>query len=89
MMLCPEAKLDLPAAGALHAALRAADPATVCVDMSQVTHLGALCVQVLMVAARSRIAAGGGLSMINTTDRVLDQLRLMGLTPETIAKGGL
>jgi chemotaxis protein CheX len=89
MTLCPDARLDLPAASRLRQALQDCPDHEVIVDMAQVTHLGALCVQVLISAARSLQSQGRNLSMLNTTDRVLDQLRLMGFTPESIAKGGV
>lgn len=46
------ARLDLSAAGTLHAALLARSGAPLRIDAGAVTHLGALCLQILLAAAR-------------------------------------
>lgn len=80
-------KLDLPAASALLTTLRGRTDADLVLDMAEVKHLGALCLQVLISAATSAVAEGRKISLINASDRVSDQLRLMGMTTETIARG--
>ena len=56
-------------------------------DMSEVKHFGALCMQVIIAAATSAKANGRKLSIINPSDRVVEQMRVMGMTPETISGG--
>lgn len=79
-------KLDLPAAGPLTADLLARMSADLTLDAAQVTQIGALCTQVIASAAVSFAAAGHSLTLINTTDRVIEQLRNLGFTPETLAE---
>lgn len=79
-------RLDLPAASALLATLRSNTEPDVILDMSEVKHLGALCVQVLISAATTFAAEGRKFSLVNASDRVIDQLRVMGMTPEAIAE---
>ncbi|WP_299671906.1 STAS domain-containing protein [uncultured Roseobacter sp.] len=80
-------RLDLPAASALKTQLKAQTEGDLILDLSEVKHLGALCLQVMLAAATTAVAAGRSVSVINATDRVTDQLRVMGMTPETIARG--
>lgn len=80
-------KLDLSAASELMTILRAQDAAEVEIDMSEVKHLGALCLQVLLAAAKTSRTENRTITITNTSDRVIDQMRVMGMTPETIAKG--
>ncbi len=81
-----EAKLDLAAASGLKAILNARDDVDTVIDMSQVKLLGALCLQVLMSAAKTANAQGRTIRLTNVSDRILEQMRLMGVTPETIAR---
>ncbi|QJF51181.1 STAS domain-containing protein [Roseobacter ponti] len=85
--LVPDARLDLSAAAGLATALRERTEPEVIVDLSEVRHLGALCLQILIAAATAARKDGRSLSLINASDRVIDQLRVMGMTPETIAGG--
>jgi chemotaxis protein CheX len=82
-----ESKLDLAASSGLLTTLRSREEDEVILDMSQVKHLGSLCLQVLLSAGISFRAQGRSISFINVSDRVVDQLRVMGMTPETIARG--
>jgi chemotaxis protein CheX len=82
-----EPRLDLPAASPLLTTLRARDEAEVILDFSEVKHLGALCLQVILSAATTYGEQGRTLSITNVSDRVVDQMRVMGMTPETIARG--
>jgi chemotaxis protein CheX len=79
-------KLDLAAASALLATLREHDRDEVVLDMEDVKHFGALCMQVILVAASDAEARNGKISMTNVSDRVIDQMRVMGMTPETITR---
>ncbi|MFK7868388.1 MAG: STAS domain-containing protein [Roseobacter sp.] len=81
------AKLDLPAASVLAAELKKRDEQEIILDLSNVRHLGALCLQVMLSAATSALADGRRLVCVNASDRVLDQLRVMGMTPEMISEG--
>lgn len=80
-------RLDLPAASVLKTKLMAHSEGDLIMDMLEVKHLGALCLQVMLSAATNATAAGRSVSVINASDRVIDQLRVMGMTPETIARG--
>ena len=80
-------KLDLSAAPALHATLLSRVNDDLVLDATRVTHMGALCTQILIAFARAVRDVGKQMSLINVNDRVLGQLRAMGLTPERIAEG--
>ena len=56
-------------------------------DLSKVTYFGALCLQVVIAAATAVRAAGHNVSLVNASDRVVEQLRVMGQSPESIAEG--
>ena len=79
-------KLDLPAAGPLTTDLLARMSSDLTLDAAEVTQIGALCSQVIASAAVSFQAAGHSLTLTNVTDRVLDQLRNLGFTPETLVE---
>ena len=80
-------KLDLAAAADLMETMRGRKEEEVVLDFSQVTHFGALCLQVLVAAATSAKSEGRRLTFLNISDRVVDQLRVMGMTPELITRG--
>jgi len=81
------AKLDLSAASVLAADLKKCKDPEVVLDLSEVRHLGALCLQVMLAAASSALSEGRKLVCLNASDRVIDQLRVMGMTPEMISEG--
>ncbi|MGC3936841.1 STAS domain-containing protein [Roseobacter sp. EG26] len=81
------ARLDLSAASALMTTLKEHTDGDLVMDLSEVKHLGALCLQVLISASDKAVAAGRSVSLINASDRVVDQLRVMGMTPEIITRG--
>jgi len=85
--LAPKGKLDLTAASDLHAAFVAHPEGDVVLDLSAVAHMGALCLQVCVAAARTLQAQGNTLQIINTPDAVTAQMHAMGLNPETLAEG--
>jgi len=82
-----DAKLDISAASELLTTLKSQDGEEVVLDFEKVTHLGALCLQVLLAAAKTFSDQGRTLAITNVSDRVSDQLRVMGMTPETVARG--
>ena len=81
------ARLDSAAAPELAAALKAQAGSDTKLDGGAVTHVGALCVQALLVAATSAAQAGHGFSIDGLPEPAADQLALYGLTAETLAKG--
>jgi chemotaxis protein CheX len=80
-------KLDLAAATDLMTTLKTFKEDEVVLDLSEVKHLGALCLQVLLSAATSAISENRKITLANVSDRVIDQMRLMGMTPESIERG--
>ncbi|MEM6887355.1 MAG: STAS domain-containing protein [Pseudomonadota bacterium] len=81
-------KLDLSAASALTIELKERlGEAEIVLDLTDVRHLGALCLQVMLAAATSALQDGRRLVCVNASDRVIDQLRVMGMTPEMISEG--
>ena len=80
--------MDLPAAQAFVNDLSACDFANdITLDASEVTHLGALCVQAIIAGARSAKEAGGAFVLKDTSQKVQEQLSLMGLTVDEIEGG--
>tara|TARA_R110002126_G_scaffold42178_7_gene122116 strand:- start:3981 stop:4250 length:270 start_codon:yes stop_codon:yes gene_type:complete len=77
-------RLDLSSVPAVLTELTAcpADESLV-LDASQVVHFGALGMQVILSAFKT---AGDRIQLINVSDKVLEQMRWMGMTPETIAE---
>ncbi|MEM6941815.1 MAG: STAS domain-containing protein [Pseudomonadota bacterium] len=82
-----EGKLDLAAVGPLHAALSKHAGKDVVLDLEKVTHIGALCVQTCIAAARQAKSSGTMFDIQNASDHLLVQLNWMGLTPEDIEEG--
>ena len=81
-------RLDLAAAQKLLGDVSEADLSqTVELDASDVDHLGTLCVQVLIAAARAAKEAGGKLSISNLSERVESQLETMGLSGDALMEG--
>lgn len=80
-------RLDLAAASALHEQLLAVSGQDVTLDASEVSYFGSICVQVLLVAARTAKEAGHALTLTNVTERAQGQLAAMGLTPKMIEEG--
>ncbi|OWU84926.1 hypothetical protein ATO6_11535 [Oceanicola sp. 22II-s10i] len=81
------ARLDLPAAEPLAQALRGRLGANMTLDGSDVTHLGALCLQVLLSAARTVRHAGHDFALVNASDRLTEQLASLGFTPDRLSGG--
>ena len=56
-------------------------------DARDVTHMGALSAQLFIAAARDARAKGGTLTFGSISERAVDQLAMMGLTPTRISEG--
>lgn len=80
------AKLDLPAVGKLVSELKEAE-SDVRVDGSDVAHLGALCLQALIAAARKANATGGSFEIIGASDKLVAQMEIMGTSPQKLMEG--
>ena len=81
------AKLDQKAALALTDDLRAHRGADLEVDAGAVTHVGAVALQALLSAAATWRADGHALRLSNASDRCVEQLGLLGFTPERLIEG--
>lgn len=80
--------MDLSAAQSFVTGLSEKDFASeITLDAEEVTHLGALCVQAILAAARASKSAGGQFAVINIGENVESQLECMGLSAETLAGG--
>jgi chemotaxis protein CheX len=84
----PEA-LDLPAAATLADAFLKMSGDDLVIDAWKVQRLGASCLQVLLSAAKTWRAEGASLTLAHASERFIDDLRLLGFTPETIFNGAL
>lgn len=82
------ARLDLSQAMPLVFKLREIE-GDVEIDASEVRHLGALCLQALIAAAREANAGGHRFEMTGVTDKVLEQMKVMGTSPEKMMEGAL
>lgn len=80
-------RLDLSVVTKLYADLKDRAQQDVVLDLAEVTHLGALGLQLLIASARQAQETGKALSLDNVNDHVLDQMRLLGTCPETILEG--
>ena len=80
-------KLDQKAAIALAEDLRERRGADLGLDASATTHIGTLATQTILAAARSWARDGHSLKLVNVSDTCVDQLRLLGFTPETLVEG--
>ena len=78
------AKLDLSVASSLHAQLAPLCDDDLVLDAAEVSHMGALCTQILIAAGRKAKTGGHRFKMVNASDRVLAQMAAMGLSPENI-----
>ncbi|MEO9895071.1 MAG: STAS domain-containing protein [Paracoccaceae bacterium] len=82
------ARLDLSAAQQLVQDLADKDLSSgIEFDANEVTHMGALCVQVLIAASRTVQDAGGQMTLDNVSERVDQQLASLGLTKEAVMEG--
>ena len=82
------ARLDMNGAAALAETLRGMVDTDVALDAAATRHFGALGVQTIHAAAIAWAAAGRRVSLGGVCDAALDQLSLLGFTPETLIAGG-
>ncbi len=78
------ARLDLPAAGPLAEEIRARAGTDLEIDAGAVSHLGGLCLQVLIAAAAAWREAGNALSISAMSEDFTAALAVFGLTPEAL-----
>lgn len=78
------ARLDLPAARPLAAALKAQEGKDIEIDAGAVTHLGGLCLQVLIAAALAWRAAGKSLTFSAQSEDFTSALSVFGLPQEAL-----
>ena len=81
-------KLDTASVDALVAELKARAGADVTVDASEVTHVGALAAQALMVAAADWKTTGHSFDYAAKSDAFTTQLETLGLTAAQLTSGG-
>ena len=79
-----DARLDLPAATPLAEALKAEAGNDLQLDAGAVTHLGGLCLQVLMAAAETWRGTGKALTFSARSEDFDSALAVFGLTPEAL-----
>ena len=83
-------RIDVSNAGELAESLRAASQLDMIrLDASDVTHFGALGVQIVLSAARTIRTKGGAIEITGMGERALEQLAAMGLTQETLVEGAI
>ena len=85
--ICPKGKLDIATAPALASDLGQCGEADICLDLGNVTSLGALGLQVILAARIQAQAAGREFKIENVPDAVVSNLAAMGFTPESLAEG--
>ncbi len=81
-----EPRLDTAAAGNLANAILENAKCDLELDASQVTHLGALALQVLRAAARSWHQDDVALTMTGVSTDCADQINLLGFAPDNICR---
>ena len=79
-------KLDLRAANSLVDALRHAAGADVILDASKVSHLGTLCLQALIAAAKDHKTEGTKFVLERASDTFINHLAIFGFSIETFAE---
>lgn len=78
------ARLDLPAAKPLSEAIRAEAGKDLELDASAVTHLGGLCLQVLIATATAWRAAGKALTIAAPSEDFTAALSVFGLSEQAL-----
>ena len=79
-------RLDTAQAGAIATNLLEHAGQDLALDASDVTHIGAMGVQVLRAAAKSWHASGHALSITGLSTDCVDQLQLLGFDAENICR---
>lgn len=82
------ARLDLSAVTQLVTDLRAME-GDIRVDASEVSHLGALCLQALIAASRQAHANGHIFEISGASEKVVGQMQFMGLAPQQLMEGSV
>ncbi len=82
------ARLDLSAATRLLADLRKQD-GPIRLDASSVTHLGALGVQTIVAASRAARARGDDVEINDPSEKMIEQMQIMGVTQEQLVGGSI
>ena len=78
------AVLDLPAASRLHEQVLTLQEQNIAVDASDVSRVGAQCIQVLLSAAESWRSAGRAFSVNQSSETFARTLQLLGVTDESV-----
>lgn len=81
------ASLDLNSAGPLVELLHKCHGDDVTLDGSKVQRLGGSCLQVLLAAQRTWSSEGAALTLENASERMVEDLRLLGIDPVTFLDG--
>jgi anti-anti-sigma regulatory factor len=79
-------RLDYQSVPPLLSELQAIDDGEIVIDAGQVRHLGALSLQVLLSAIKTRHEAGKSTHLVNASDYCIDLLSLFGFTPENLTQ---
>lgn len=80
-------RLDTEAARALTDQLLSQVGQDLELDATHVSHIGALCLQVLVSAAKTCGLNDQKMAILNVSDALAEQLFLFGFTPETLSGG--
>ena len=83
-VLTLQERLDFGAVSALKADILGQAGNDLEVDASNVTHMGTLCLQVLIAASNDWISAGHKFNLTSPSDACATQLNLHGITPDTL-----
>lgn len=81
-----DAKLDLRAAESLKESILSQRGQDLTLDATEVTQLGALCLQVIRSAAKTWAQDGKTLTFSNASLECAEQLNLLGFNSETLSK---
>lgn len=76
--------LDLPAASRLHEQVLALSEKNIAVDATEVSRVGAQCIQVLLSAAQSWRDSGHAFSVNQASEAFAKTLQLLGVTDESV-----
>ena len=80
------ARLDTAHAGAIAEMILEHTGKDLALDASEVTHFGAMGVQVIRAAAKSWHQSGHALSISGLSTDCADQVQLLGFSPESLCK---
>ncbi|MEM9969150.1 MAG: STAS domain-containing protein [Pseudomonadota bacterium] len=83
--LAPRGKLDLAAVAQLHRDLHAVAEHDVVLDLTDVTQIGALCLQSCVAAARRAHVAGTSFKLAGVSPQVAEHITAMGFNSQNFA----